>query len=135
MRAMLSGMVSPIRPLFISSICAFGINLISSCRITEGYVAAELKTHKPTVEDEPIATTFSRPPDFSCVSVRRSLTPIEMFELAARQVSAGDRSSRAWAEVELDPIGSTIERAKTQDICRIDVDKRACRRHREFGAV
>ena len=99
-------------------------------------MAAEFKTHRPTVDDEPSATTLSRAPDFSRVSVRGSLTPIEMVELAARQVSAGAGLSCARTEVELDPeIGITSERPNTQVIRRIEVDQRACRRPAKSGAI
>src|SRR5207237_5570223 len=94
------------------------------------------ETHKPTVDDEPSATTFSRAPDFSLVSVRGSLAAMEMFELAARHVCAGDRLSGAWPEVELDKaIGSTIKRPNTPAIWRIQADQSACPRERGVWAI
>src|SRR3981189_1536857 len=90
---MLSGIVSPIRPLLTTLIFAFGLSLESSGRITSGYVAAERSTQSPTVEDEPIATIFSGSPDFRRFAVRGNRAPNERSEFTARHASAGSGTS------------------------------------------
>ena len=62
-------------------------------RITFGYVAADLSTQSPTVDDDPIATIFSGSPDFKRAAVRGNCVPSEMFKFAERHLSAHDNSS------------------------------------------
>src|SRR6516165_12308479 len=94
-RAMLFGIVSPTRPLLTTLIVAFDLSLKSSRRITSGYVAADLSTQSPTVEDDPIATILSGSPDFKRAAVRGNCAPSETFKFAARHLSADDVPS--WA--------------------------------------
>jgi hypothetical protein len=56
--------------------------------MTSGYVASELRTQSPTVEEEPIATILSGSPDFKRASAWGSRVPSDRFEFAARQLSA-----------------------------------------------
>ena len=88
--------VSPMRPLLMTSICAPGRNAASSRRITCGYVASEPNTHNPVVEDEPKATTRSAPA-LRCAAARGSGMPMERVRLAARQTSAADCAFTPWA--------------------------------------
>jgi hypothetical protein len=44
-------------------IVAFDPSLKNSRRIRSGYLAADVSTQNPTVEDEPIATIFKDPPE------------------------------------------------------------------------
>jgi hypothetical protein len=98
-------------------------------------VAASVNTHKPTVDEEPIATIFSGDPDFSFASVRGSRTPNEMFGFAARQVSAGDGFTCACAEAELGPdSGNTIAKTTIRVFCRTEVNAHSYRLERSFKA-
>ena len=90
---MLFGIVSPIRPLLMTLIVALDLSLESSRRITSGYVAADLSTQSPTVDDDPIATIFSGSPDFKRAAVRGNCVPSEMFKFAERHLSADHNSS------------------------------------------
>jgi hypothetical protein len=76
-------------------IMAFDLSLTSSRRITSGYVAADVSTQSPTVEDDPIATIFSGSPDFKRAAVRGNCAPNETSRFAARHLPAGDTLS--WA--------------------------------------
>jgi hypothetical protein len=76
-------------------IVALDLSLESSRRITSGYVAADLNTQSPTVDDDPIATIFSGSPDFKRAAVRGNCAPSEMFKFAERHLSADDNSSCA----------------------------------------
>ena len=60
-RETLFGIVSPIRPVLMTSIAAFDLSLETSRRITSGYVAADLSTQSPTVDEDSIATIFGSP--------------------------------------------------------------------------
>src|SRR6202040_3103709 len=91
-RAMLFGIVSPIRPLLMTLIVALDLSLESSRRITSGYVAADLSTQSPTVDDNPIATIFSGPPEFKRAAVRGNCAPSETLKFAERHLSADDNS-------------------------------------------
>src|SRR5262249_61920016 len=62
----------------------------SSRRITSGYVAALLATHKPVVDDEPIATIRSVAAALRRAMVRGKEAPSERLSLAARQASASE---------------------------------------------
>src|SRR5262249_19433784 len=62
----------------------------SSRRITSGYVAALLATHKPVVDDEPIATIRSVAAALRRAVVRGKEAPRERLSLAARQTSASE---------------------------------------------
>jgi len=95
-RAMLFGIVSPTRPLLMTSILAFDLSLDSSRRITSGYVAADLTCQSPTVDDDPIATILSGSPDLKRAAVRGNCAPSEISRFAARHLSPDDISSCAW---------------------------------------
>jgi hypothetical protein len=45
----------------MTSIAAFDLSLEISRRITSGYVAADLSTQSPTVDEDSIATIFGSP--------------------------------------------------------------------------
>jgi hypothetical protein len=92
---MLFGIVSPIRPLLMTLIVSVDLSLESSRAITSGYVAAEVSTQSPTVDDDPIATIFSGSPDLKRAAVRGNFAPSETFKFAARHLSADDISSCA----------------------------------------
>src|SRR5262249_62020717 len=62
----------------------------SSRRITSGYVAALVTTHKPVVDDEPIATIRSVAAALRRAVVRGKEAPSERLSLAARQASASE---------------------------------------------
>ena len=94
-RAMLFGIVSPIRPLLMILIEALDRSLESSRRITSGYVAADLCTESPTADDDPIATIFSGSPDFKRAAVRGNCAPSQTLKFAERHLSADDNSSCA----------------------------------------
>jgi hypothetical protein len=74
---------------------AFDLSLKSSRRITSGYVAADLSTQSPTVEDDPIATILSGSPDLKRAAVRGNCAPSETSRFAARHLSADDIPSCA----------------------------------------
>jgi hypothetical protein len=67
---------------------AFDLSLESSRRITSGYVAADVSTQSPTVDDEPIATIFKGSLDFRRAAVRGNCVPNESSRFAARHLSA-----------------------------------------------
>jgi len=92
---MLFGIVSPTRPLLMTLIVAVDLSRESSRRITSGYVAADLSTQSPTVEEDPIATILSGSPDFKRAAVRGNCAPSETFKLAVRHLSADDIPSCA----------------------------------------
>src|SRR3974390_53940 len=92
---MFFGIVSPIRPLLMTLILAFDLSLESSRRITSGYVAADLSTQSPTVDDDPIATIFNGSPDLKRAAVRGNCAPSESCRFAERHLSADDTSSCA----------------------------------------
>jgi hypothetical protein len=75
-------------------IVAFDLSLESSRRITSGYVA-DLRTQRPTVGDDPIATISSGSPDFKRAAARGNCAPSETSEFAARHQCADDISSSA----------------------------------------
>src|SRR5262245_55727499 len=83
-------MVSPMRPLLTISTVVPDRNRVSSRRITSGYVASELSTQSPVVDEEPTATILRVSPALIRADVRRSGAPKDMLRLASRQVSAGD---------------------------------------------
>jgi hypothetical protein len=84
---MLFGIVSPIRPLLMTLIVALDLSLESSRRITSGYVAVDLSTQSPTVNDDPIATIFSGSPDFKRAAERGNCAPSETSKFAERHFS------------------------------------------------
>jgi hypothetical protein len=92
---MFLGIVSPTRPLLMTLTLAFDLSRVSSRRITSGYVAADLSTQSPTVDDDPIATIFNGSPDLKRAAVRGNCAPNEKFKFAARHLSPGEIPSCA----------------------------------------
>ena len=59
--------------------------------MTSGYVADGLSTHRPVVEEEPMATILTASPPLRRATVRGSGAPKARARFAARQISASDR--------------------------------------------
>ena len=97
---MLPGTVSPTRPLLMISMLTFDLSRDSSRRITSGYVAADVSTHRPTVEDEPIATILTGSPDFRRAAVRGNTAPNDRASLAARHLSAAGTPPQARESIQ-----------------------------------
>src|SRR5690349_2093645 len=100
-------MLSMMRPLLTSVICAEGHNRLSSCFITSGKAASDRNVPKPVVEDEPSATTVSGLPDFSLVRMRGRWAPSERPFANFRQLSDGELPAGwAWAPAPANRNGS-----------------------------
>ncbi len=93
--------VSPTRPVLMTSMLMFDLSLESSRRITSGYVAADVSTQRPTVDDEPIATIFTRSPDFRRAAVRGNAAPSERLRIGSKTpLGGGDMPPQASGSIQ-----------------------------------